>query len=526
MEGRNDLLKKISTKIWAGFISIILLMSVIVGFTYYQIGQLVEQTVRLSELDIPLTNASQELAFNYVRQASGVRGYLATGNEIFLQEYQDAQKKANEHLAYLDKQIVSKEQRELFDQVKQALGEFEQYPPVVFSLYETEGPEYAATYMQISGTPANDRAIEAIKKFTAYQEQQMQRDGNIIKDQETHISRILLIMLLLGLLLGMGLAYFIAKPITRALEKVNQVSSRYAQGDFSEGIEIKSADELGQLAKALNKMQQAFKEIILKLQGSSVHLNQSAKQLTAQAQQTSAGSAETAATVVEIASTMEQVTNNAQEVAALSEKVSREAEAGFRGVKQITGQMELISSSSGDASRVVEELTNTLNRVNQIVDLITNIADQTNLLALNAAIEAARAGDHGRGFAVVAEEVRKLAEQSAEAAKDINLLISQVQVESQKAVEAMGEGNKQVQEGNTVVEEVGIHFNGIIRSVEGLAGQIQNVASASQQVSAGVQNVSATAEEQTAAMEEVASATEQLNKMADDLNEVVDKFKV
>jgi methyl-accepting chemotaxis protein len=148
------------------------------------------------------------------------------------------------------------------------------------------------------------------------------------------------------------------------------------------------------------------------------------------------------------------------------------------------------------------------------------------LLALNAAIEAARAGEHGRGFAVVAEEVRKLAEQSASAAKEIYLLINAIQSESEKAVDSMADGSREVKSGLEVVREVGSNFKEIITAVQGLSSQIQNVASATEQMAAGVQNVAASTEEQTATMEEISAATESLTIMSEELNALVERFKV
>jgi len=155
-----------------------------------------------------------------------------------------------------------------------------------------------------------------------------------------------------------------------------------------------------------------------------------------------------------------------------------------------------------------------------------SIADQTNLLALNAAIEAARAGEQGRGFAVVAEEVRKLAEQSASAAKEIYNLINAIQAESQKAVHSTADAIKEVEAGTSVVQEVGDKFKEIISAVQDLTSQIQEVASATEQMSAGVQNVAASTEEQTAAMEEVSASAQSLSSLAEELNMLVAKFKV
>ncbi len=330
------------------------------------------------------------------------------------------------------------------------------------------------------------------------------------------------VFLLAAVLLAIIFSKRISNPIITAANFAKEIS----QGNLkTPPIALTLQDENGLLINSLNKMQENLTQVIAGIQKSSNELTLSTQNLSTHAQQTSAGSSETAATVSEIAASLEQVASNAQQVAALSEKVSKEAEQGSQGVEQITGQIQNIASSNDNSSKMVGELSNTLNHVNQIVELITNIADQTNLLALNAAIEAARAGEQGRGFAVVAEEVRKLAERSGIAAKDINELISRVQRESHKVVQAMGEGNRQVQEGVVVAEQVGQNFRGIISSIEVLVEQIQSVAAASQQVSAGIQNVTATAEEQTAAMEEVSAATEQLDRMAANLSKMIEGFE-
>lgn len=144
----------------------------------------------------------------------------------------------------------------------------------------------------------------------------------------------------------------------------------------------------------------------------------------------------------------------------------------------ISMQMEAIENTTASSEKVIDELSNSAAKITQIVELITQIADQTNLLALNAAIEAARAGEHGRGFAVVAVEVRKLAEQSANAAKEIHQLIATIQHETGIAVQSMADSIARVQEGSTVVAEVGTTFEKIISAVQNLSDEIQSVAAA------------------------------------------------
>lgn len=513
---------KISHKIWAGFISLLILMSVMVVYNYYQLKQVRENIDDLTEYRLLNLNAAHSFALNVARQGAAVRGYLATGDEKFIGDYNEAKKTADEQLAFLDKHAKN---REVFDPLKQAAREYEPFPPTIIQLYKEQGQQTAASYMSNVAAPANAKVLTQTNKYLEYHKKSLDTAMQSLADAGERKEKLSLILLAIGILTGSLLAYLITKPITRALSQVGKVSSQYADGDFRETVDIKSSDELGRLATALNKMRESFQDVLEKLTKAAGQLNDSSRQLAAQAQQTSAGATETAATVTEVAASVQEVANNAKHVADLSGQAAREAELGAQGAEQVTGQMELIKATSDEASKVVDSLSNTLMKVNQIVDLITAIAEQTNLLALNAAIEAARAGEQGRGFAVVAEEVRKLAEQSGNAAKEINHLIGQVQVESKRAVLAMQNGNKQANDGAVVVREVGNKFSGILGSVEELARQVQSVAMAAEQISEGVQNVAATAEEQTAAIEEVTAATEQLSKMADDLNGLVHKFK-
>lgn len=209
--------------------------------------------------------------------------------------------------------------------------------------------------------------------------------------------------------------------------------------------------------------------------------------------------------------------------------------------------MAAISQSVSRSAQVVTTLGARSQEIGQIIDTISGIASQTNLLALNAAIEAARAGEQGRGFAVVAEEVRKLAEQSQEAAKKIAQLIGEIQSETATAVAAMDAGTKEVEQGNQVVATAGDAFqeissfiaviseqvtamseafSAITKGNEIMVSSIHTIDEHSRQTSEQTQTVSAATEEQSASMEEIASSSQALSCMAEELRETVAKFKI
>ncbi|MHB8917408.1 MAG: methyl-accepting chemotaxis protein, partial [Desulfocucumaceae bacterium] len=338
----------------------------------------------------------------------------------------------------------------------------------------------------------------------------------------TNLITALIFILVIGIFAGLLISGF-----TGQLRRVAAGATGIASGDLTvDEIPVKSKDELGQLAGAFNTMLANLKEIAGMLQEKSRTLASSSGELSANAENVTAGASETAATISQVASTAEQVTDSVRHIAGASAESAGYAEEGSRGIQRINDQMEAIKKAAETSGEVIFGLNESAAKISQIVELITQIAEQTNLLALNAAIEAARAGEQGRGFAVVAEEVRKLAEQSAGAAKEIYVLIAAIQQESGKAVQSMKDGSDQVQGGTAVVMEVGGTLEKIITSVRGLAGDIQSVSAAAEQISMAVQNVAASTQQQTATMEEVASTTQSLAGLASEMQELAGRFKL
>ncbi len=240
-------------------------------------------------------------------------------------------------------------------------------------------------------------------------------------------------------------------------------------------------------------------------------------------------------------------TGDAEQTARAAEAARTVADEGASAIAEATEAMQAVQASSSEVTSVIRELGAKSDQIGGIVETITGISEQTNLLALNAAIEAARAGEQGRGFAVVAEEVRKLAEESQEAARSISTLISEIQRETGRAVEVVETGARQTQDGAATVEQARTSFLQIGTSVEDMNGRVEQIATAigeisaralrmeenmadvvsvAEQSSASTEQVSASTQQTSASTQEIAASAQELAKTAEELERLVGQFRL
>lgn len=365
------------------------------------------------------------------------------------------------------------------------------------------------------------------------------------------------------------LTWYFARKFASRLHNIVQRVIQVADGDLRDfDMADTSSDEIGQLGVAIKAMTEKLCNVISLVAQSAEQVAASAGQLKTGAEQSAEGACQVASSITEVAEGSEKQSNAIKKTATVveqisaqieqaatnvniaettSEKTENAAKAGGKTIEAAVRQMVNIENKVIHSAKVVVKLGERSKEIGQIVDTIAGIAGQTNLLALNAAIEAARAGEQGRGFAVVADEVRKLAEQSQGAAKQIAILISEIQRDTDSAVAAMNEGTHEVRVGADVVNEAGHTFTEIVSAVEQVSEQVKNISSAiqmiannSQEIVSAVQEidiigketaeqtqtVSAVTEEQSASMEQIAASSNSLAEMAHELQLVVARFKV
>ena len=392
--------------------------------------------------------------------------------------------------------------------------------------------------------------------------------GSYVMDDVRH--QFLMVTAIAAVLIILGLSVFSYVAIGKALKPIEDLTEglgKIAKGDLRVAdLDDTRSDELGILARSANDMKNRLREVMSNVSRSAETVAASSEQLTASTQETlesithvaqnttslAEGAAEQtdmidrlASNADEMSDKMTQLSKQAGSVYKLSQDGQESTANGQKQVDDAVNRIQGIAEQVSAAAGLVEALGKRSDEIGSIVDTISGISEQTNLLALNAAIEAARAGEAGRGFAVVAEEVRKLAEQSGESAKNIADLIRLIQKDTADAVAAIRQGNENVDEGASVVASSGEAFRTVAENFTELGRNISLASDAVDVVSKAkdnmieslkrveaitrksaddTQTISAAAEEQAAAMHQMSDASNTLATLAQELQNEVQKF--
>ncbi len=376
-----------------------------------------------------------------------------------------------------------------------------------------------------------------------------------------------IVITIVCIIIAMLVVMYLSTKLTTPIIEIRNQLTKLAAGNLAlPELSINSKNELGELAAACNKMVRDLKSLLQQIQKTIEQVAASSEELTASAEQSAQVTTQVAQSITEVASSsdaqvdainssthiieaiasdIDDVSVKANNSASQAQNAVQKAQDGNAYIDKAVTQMQQIETTVTKSADVVTKLGERSKEIGQIVATISAIAAQTNLLALNAAIEAARAGEQGRGFAVVAEEVRKLAEQSHDAAKQIASLIGEIQSETDTAVIAMNAGTEEVKIGAAVVSDAGNAFISIVELVEQVAKEIVALSSTanhiangtttivssiksidieSQKVAEQTQTVSAATEEQSASMEQIAASSQSLATLAQELQDTAHKF--
>ncbi|WP_371371997.1 methyl-accepting chemotaxis protein [Sporomusa aerivorans] len=572
---------RIGAKITLGFVTMLILIILLGGIAYVSLKSFSKNLAAIDTANQRLQLAMQ-IEESFTSGVAATRGFIAYGDEKFAKQ-QDA---AMSNIVVMEHQLVdmvdenSRPDMQKLIQLtsKHADGIVNDLAPVVRSYHKQLAAGNAEQAQQLKA-----EAYAIAGRLTPYSEQIAEILAKVVKDNKeivderingsysniAHSLGITGAVAAVAVGIGAGLSLLLTRMICRPIEGMVVVANNLADGDLTRPIaRVADGDELGKLAVALNTMQGSFKEAIKGILSSARQVGAAADTM-AGVVETSANTAsqvddsvahvaanadlqlsaanDALAVASQMAAGIQQIAANAGAVVAASQNTAEAAQSGSQAVGKAVTQMEHIESTVQGLADVVAKLGGHSQQIGDIVNAIAGIASQTNLLALNAAIEAARAGEQGRGFAVVAEEVRKLAEQSGQSAKQIAALVGEIQSQTGLAIKAMESGTREVKLGAEVVHtaggvfaEISAHIDKMSDEIREISGAISEMANGSQRIvtvvesfaasskdiASQTQHVAAASQEQAASMQEVAAAGQSLQQMSQELQLSVSKFKL
>jgi methyl-accepting chemotaxis protein len=493
---------KIATKLLLAFLLLLALTLALGVFSVLQLDQVRQSSQQLSGTwlravallaDLNTDTSDFRLAqFERVQATSPEQRALA--ERSMEQERQQVSKELVEY----EQSITSEHERRLFEDVKQRWELYLRKNTQLQQLTTQEQLEQARGMLlgelRTDYDTFNDKLVELLV---------LNREGAdaaAAHAEATYASARVWILglLLVSTILGMMLCLLLARLISRPLASAVQVADRIAEGDLTVRIEVESQDETGRLLAAMQRMVSKLSQVIGEVREGAGALASASAQVSASSQNLSQGTSEQALSVAEISTNLEKMTGTIEQNREHSRQMEHMAVRGAR--------------DAGESGKAVKETVEAMGSIAEKISIIEEIAYQTNLLALNAAIEAARAGEHGKGFAVVATEVRRLAERSRTAAKEISGLAS-------------GSVKVAARSGQLLVE--------LVPAISKTAELVQEVVSASTQQANGVTqmnkamlHVDQVTQRNASASEELASTSEELSAQAEALQQLVSFFRV
>lgn len=576
---------KVGMKIALGFCLVVLVLLSMGGTSFYSANNIDNQmsVIDRSSQRVELATAIDK---TFTEGVLAARGYMVYGKDNFssqsIAKFDDAIKSANALL-----QIARPEKRETLEKL---IANIQQYKT---SLQTQLFPAVQQYHREKSSATVNaavlanleSRFVEIGTTLVKVTEEINQTTNNQLQDNRKVIGEQIassvrtvgtvktttMTFSVVALIIVVAVSIFLTRMITKPLAAVGARLEEMAQGHFDKDIQaefLTRRDEFGDMGRGFDRMLRNMRQLISQVSQSAEQLAASSEELTASAEQSAQASGQVAASVTEMAqgsekqvsavndtsaiveeisATIEQLAATAQEMSGKAQSTAKATVEGQSSVDQAIDQMKNIGQGAQKAQGAAGDLEAGSRQIEVIVGLISSIAGQTNLLALNAAIEAARAGEQGRGFAVVAEEVRKLAEQSEQAARQIKDLIGKNDTNIRNVVGVISHTIQDIETGVTLVGKAGAGFDEIRTLVQAVTAQVEEISKALGEIAVGsqhivesmkgveaesrnaaaeAQNVSAATEEQSASNEEIASASQALAKLAGELQAAMGKFRI
>lgn len=564
--------RTIRGKIILSFVILIMIITALYVTAFMNVQSLKSELDSILQQDLTISHESDQVAKAVTDIESGERGYIITGYESFLAPYGNGKNTVDNSFQNMEKLVkTSPKQWKDWKNIENTYNQWVKLVDKVVDTRRDAGYSAAAELVKASdGRKLNMELIEALRVFS--DDQQKATAARIVTlNKEVLIGRVVtsalsVLAIVLALFFGITLSRNIRKNVKRISDSILDIAN--AGGDLTRRIHVKTKDELAGLANDTNHLIEGIAVLVKKISVLAENVSASSQELFASSEETSKTILSIAETSGEVAAAAEQTTNQmtgsskkmqqlsdaakqlnlqAMAVKASSDEMKAAATDGGKFVQRSGAKMQAIEKVIAENTQLIEALGQKSTEINQIINTITEISNQTNLLALNAAIEAARAGEQGKGFAVVADEVRKLAEQSQNAAMEVTTIVTAIQTEVNQIISKNLQGVEEVKEGVKTAAETSASLNKILQKVDDtiitsnqMGNQInlaldlssvvsesfESIVSIATETSGHTETTAAAAEEGSAAIEQVTSAAAALSTQADKLRQLVGNFKI
>jgi methyl-accepting chemotaxis protein len=447
----------------------------------------------------------------------------------------------NEHFAFMEKNTHTEKGKATLKELSDARDEFvrEALQPAMAAIKASQWGE-AEHLLLAKVNPLNAVAVEKGKAMAEFEDG---RAKQALEESAATAHRMELLMLLglaLAVAVGVGMSYSIISSIVRSTGAMRDAMARTAaDGDLTRVVPVHGSDELAQAAQSFNTLMGSFRQTVRQVHDSADTVIATATQLAASSTRITQGSqvqseaaASTAAAIEEITVSINSVAANTEEVRKVTEQSLEQAHQGNVSVTVMMAEIDNVQDAVNQIASSVKEFVDSTRDIAGMTQQVKDIADQTNLLALNAAIEAARAGEQGRGFAVVADEVRKLAEKSAQSANQIDLVTNSLNHKStlveatvQTGLHSLQSTQEQVEHVAEVLAGTGDAVKQSRNGVADIATSVSEQSLASNEIARNVEKIAQMSEENHAAVNANSQDIERLEALARELQAAIGRFK-
>jgi methyl-accepting chemotaxis protein len=519
----------IRTKLLGSFLIIVALLVVISWLSINKMGTMGTESQNVRDNSLPgLINALTQQTDLYKLRGDLFKILLETDesqNNVLQKAIEDDQAKLTQVVKDYETYPMATDEKSLLDTFKKSIEAYQaKIPDTLQSALKNDNAN--GYKLMNAAQPDLQKALDTADQLVVRNTKEANVSIQTILDHYTSGRTVIIIVGIIAVIFAIILALIISQGFVNSVSKLLSLMVKMASGDLRENVHIKSRDEFGKLAEAVNSMIANLRKLIGGTIESAQNVAAAAEEISATTEEIASGSQSQAQSsqimnelTQELVKAIDEVARNAEQVSELSRQTKLGAEEGGKAVRDSSIGMSNLSEKMG----LLEQDSQ---KIGEIIEVIDEIAEQTNLLALNAAIEAARAGEQGRGFAVVADEVRKLAERSSEATKQIASIIRGMQQNTVLSVQAVSEASSLSDKTGVLIEGIVTNVNETAQQITGIAAACEEQSAQSNEVLRSIESIAAGSQESAAAAEETAASSQMLAKLADELNFSVSTFKL